>query len=262
MTTISVERDEATAVVELRSDDGLNVATVPGLTALRDALAGLATDTGIGAVVLTGGGDRAFCAGADIKYMSGIDADEAAAWGRLGHATGRLLEEMPKVTIAAINGLAIGGGCELALACDLRYASSSARLGQPEVNLGLIPGWGGTQRLARTAGLGFAKELLLTGRLVDSAEALARGLVNGVHDPVLEKAREVADTVLERGPMAVAAAKALVNTALQGDHQANLAREGAVLGELLVGDEAREGLAAFLDKRAPGFSRAPEAGRR
>ena len=107
---------------------------------------------------------------------------------------------MPKATIAAIPGLALGGGCELALACDLRYASSTARLGQPEVGLGIIPGWGGTQRLARVTGLGFAKELVFTGRLVDAGEALERGLVNGVHDPVLERAREVALMIASKGP--------------------------------------------------------------
>ena len=124
--------------------------------------------------------------------MSGLDVDEARAWGDLGHETARLLETMPQPTIAAINGFALGGGCELALACDLRYASSRAKLGQPEINLGIIPGWGGTQRLARATSLGFAKELILTGRVVDAGEALARGLVHAVADPVLDKALETA----------------------------------------------------------------------
>src|SRR5207249_2411907 len=123
-------------------------------------------------------GDRAFVAGADIKAMSVMDVDAAKAWGELGHNAAQLLETMPKPTIAAINGFALGGGCELALACDIRYASSKAKLGQPEINLGIIPGWGGTQRLARVCGIGFAKELILTGRTVDAAEALERGLVS------------------------------------------------------------------------------------
>jgi len=134
----------------------LNALDLETLIALRDRLAELAKDVDVHVVVLTGAGDRAFIAGADIKYMSGLDADEAKAWGDLGHEAGRLLENMRQPTIAAINGFALGGGCELALACDLRYASSNAKLGQPEINLGIIPGWGGTQRLARTATLGFA----------------------------------------------------------------------------------------------------------
>src|SRR5262249_53384281 len=144
------------------------------------------------AVVLTGSGDRAFCAGADIKYMSEVDEAEGVGWAELGHEVTHLLETMPQGTIAAVNGLALGGGCEIALACDFRYASSSARFGQPEINFGIMPGWGGTQRLARTTSLGFAKELILTGRLVNADEALQRGLVNAVHDPVLDKALEAA----------------------------------------------------------------------
>src|SRR5438128_12567278 len=130
--------------------------------------------------------------------MSGLDVAEAKEWGALGHEAGRLLETMPKPTIAAVNGFALGGGCELALAGDLRYAARSAKLGQPEINLGIIPGWGGTQRLARVCGLGFAKELILTGRLVDAEEAKRRGLVNAVyedgelHERVLEVARLLA----------------------------------------------------------------------
>jgi enoyl-CoA hydratase/carnithine racemase len=153
----------------------MNALDLETLTALRDRLAELAKNVDARVVVLTGAGDRAFIAGADIKYMSGLDVDEAKAWGALGHEAGRLLETMPQPTIAAINGFALGGGCELALACDLRYASTKAKLGQPEVNLGIIPGWGGTQRLARTTTIGFAKELILTGRTVDAEEARAHG---------------------------------------------------------------------------------------
>ena len=171
--------------------EALNALDVATLTELRDCLRELADDESARVVILTGAGEKAFVAGADIKYMSGLDVDQAKEWGALGHETGRLLETMPKPTIAAINGFALGGGCELAVACDIRYAASSAKLGQPEVNLGIIPGWGGTQRLARLSGLGVAKELIFTGRIVDAEEALRIGLVNAVHDPVLDKAREV-----------------------------------------------------------------------
>ena len=153
----------------------MNALDVNTLTSLRDNLRELAENREARVVLLTGSGDRAFIAGADIKYMSGLGVEEAQAWGALGHEAGRLLEVMPKPTIAAINGFALGGGCELALACDLRYASSSAKLGQPEINLGIIPGWGGTQRLARVAGLGVAKDLILTGRRLTPRRRYASG---------------------------------------------------------------------------------------
>ena len=207
-------------------------------------------------VVLTGAGDRAFIAGADIMYMKGLDVDEARAWGELGHEVGRLLETMPQPTIAAINGFALGGGCELALACDLRFASSRAKLGQPEINLGIIPGWGGTQRLARTTTLGFAKELILTGRTVDAEEALERGLVNAVTEPeeLLPRVLETALQLAAKSPLAVEAAKQAVNQALHGDHDENLAREADRFGELFASEDAKEGLTAFTEKREPRFS--------
>ena len=203
--------------------------------------------------MLTGSGEKAFVAGADIKYMSSLEVEEAKAWGALGQDCGRLLETMPKPTIAAINGFALGGGCELALACDLRYAASAARLGQPEINLGIIPGWGATQRLARVCGLGVAKELILTGRLVGAEEALRIGLVDGVHDPVQEKAREVAELLASKSPVALAAAKRATNHALQGDHVQNLQREADAFGGLFGTQDAKEGLTAFAEKREPKF---------
>ena len=145
------------AVVTVDRPDAMNALDVATLTELRDRLLDLRDEAGVRVVVLTGAGERAFIAGADIKAMSEMDVEQAKAWGGLGHEAAQLLETMPKPTIAAINGFALGGGCELALACDLRYASSGAKLGQPEVNLGIIPGWGGTQRLARVCGLGFGR---------------------------------------------------------------------------------------------------------
>jgi enoyl-CoA hydratase len=205
--------------------------------------------------VLTGAGERAFIAGADIKYMSGLGVEEAKAWGALGHEAGRLLETMKQPTIAAINGFALGGGCELALACDLRYASSTAKLGQPEINLGIIPGWGGTQRLARTTTLGFAKELILTGRTVDADEALSRGLVNAVTEPadLLPRVMTVAVQLAAKSPLALEAAKQALNRALAGDHAENLTREADRFGELFASEDAKEGLTAFSEKREPKF---------
>ena len=232
----------------------MNALDRPTLEELRDRLAELRHDTEAGALILAGAGGKAFVAGADIKYMSGLDVEGATAWGELGQACAQLLETMPKPTIAAIDGFALGGGCELALACDLRYAGSSAKLGQPEINLGIIPGWGGTQRLVRACGIGVAKELILTGRLVDADEALRIGLVNAVHDPVLEKAREVAELLASKSPLALAAAKRALNHALQGDHVENLQREADEFGGLFGSEDAREGLTAFAEKREAHFT--------
>jgi enoyl-CoA hydratase len=223
---------------------------------LRDRLLELRDDADVRVVVLRGAGDRAFGAGADIKYMSGLGADEAKEWGELGHEVGRLLETGPQPSIAAVNGLALGGGCELALACDIRYAASTAKLGQPEVNLGIIPGWGGTQRLARVCGVGVAKDLILTGRTVSAEEALRIHLVNAVYEPdeLMAKTLETARVLASKGPLALAAAKAAVNRALQGDHADNLKSEVDHFGGLLSSEDAKEGMTAFVEKREPRFT--------
>jgi enoyl-CoA hydratase len=250
---IRVDREDAVAVVTVDRQDALNALDVATLTELRDRVRELAGDDGVRAVILTGAGEKAFVAGADIKYMSGLDVGQAKEWGALGHEAGRRLETMPKRTIAAVIGFALGGGCELALACDIRYAAANAKLGQPEVNLGIIPGWGGTQRLARVCGLGVAKELIFTGRVVDADEALRIGLVNAVHDPVLDKARETAALLASKSPIALRLMKDLANRALGGDHAANLEAEGETFGELFSSEDAKEGLAAFVEKREPVF---------
>jgi enoyl-CoA hydratase len=251
---IRIERDDAVAVVTVDRQEALNALDVGTLTGLRDGLGELAGDDRTRAVILTGAGEKAFVAGADIKYMSGLDVAGAKEWGALGHEVGRLLETMPKPTIAAINGFAFGGGCELALACDIRYAASTAKIGQPEVNLGIIPGWGGTQRLARVCGLGVAKELIYTGRTIDAEEALSIHLVSAVHDPVLDQARETALLLAAKSPIALRLMKDLANRALGGDHAANLEAEGETFGELFSSEDAKEGLAAFVEKRAAKFT--------
>jgi enoyl-CoA hydratase len=248
--SVAVDRPaDGVALVTIDRPEALNALNVETLTALRDRLRELAEDGSARVVVLTGAGDRAFVAGADIKYMSGLAADDAKAWGALGHEAARLLEEMPKPTIAAINGFALGGGCELALGCDLRYASSNARLGQPEIDLGIVPGWGGTQRLARVCGLGVAKELVLTGRMVDAEEALRIGLVNSIADPVVEHALGVAGKLAEKSPLALAVAKRLLNLS-----PGALEREAEEFGDLFSTADAKEGLAAFAEKRPPRFT--------
>jgi enoyl-CoA hydratase len=249
--SVRIDRDGAVAIMTLDRPEAMNALNVATLSALRDELRGLADDVRV--VVLTGAGDRAFAAGADIKYMRDLDVAAAKEWGALGHETTGLLETMSRPTIAAINGFALGGGCELALACDVRYASPKAKLGQPEINLGIIPGWGGTQRLARVCGIGVAKELILTGRTVDAEDALRIGLVNAVHDPVLDKALETAQLLASKSPLALAAAKATINRALAGDALSNLAAEADDFGDLFSSADAKEGLAAFAEKREPNF---------
>ena len=238
--SVEVDRQDAVAVVTIDRQEALNALDVETLTELRDRLRELADDESARAVVLTGAGERAFVAGADIKYMSGLGSADAKEWGALGHEGARLLEEMPKPTIAAVNGFALG--------CDLRYASSNARLGQPEIDLGIVPGWGGTQRLARVCGLGLAKELILTGRQVDAEEALRIGLVNAIADPVLEHALDVAGKLAAKSPVALRVAKRLLNLS-----PGALEREAEEFGDLFASEDAKEGLAAFAEKRAPRF---------
>jgi enoyl-CoA hydratase len=236
------------STVTIDRQDALNALNVETLTELRDRLRDLSTDNDARVVVLTGAGEKAFIAGADIKYMSGLRSDEAKGWGGLGHEAGRLLETMAKPTIAAINGFALGGGCELALACDIRYASSRAKVGQPEINLGIVPGWGGTQRLARVCGIGIAKDLILTGRLVDAEEALRIGLVSAIADPVLDHALETAHELAAKSSLSLALAKRLINMS-----PGALDTEADEFGELFSSADAIEGLTAFTEKRAPKF---------
>jgi enoyl-CoA hydratase len=254
--SVRIEHDGGVALLTIDRPEALNALDASTLTDLRERLLSLRDDSATRAVVLTGAGERAFAAGADIKYMSQLDSDAAKAWGELGQSVAQLLEASPAPTIAAVNGFALGGGCELALACDIRYASASAKLGQPEINLGIIPGWGGTQRLARVCGLGVAKDLILTGRIVDAEEALRLGLVTAVFpaEELVERALETARLLAAKGPLALRAAKVALDHALQGDHVQNLGREADEFGALFASEDAKEGLTAFVEKREPRFA--------
>jgi enoyl-CoA hydratase len=222
---------------------------------LHDTLQRLKRDDEVRVVVLTGAGDRSFIAGADIKEMREKTVLEARTYGELGQECAHILETMRKPALAAINGFALGGGLELALGCDIRIASAKAKLGQPEINLGIIPGWGGTQRLARATNIGFAKELILTGRMVDAEEALQRGLVNHVVPPeeVMPKTLELARDLAAKSPIAVAYAKESTNRALHGDLGANFVNEVNLFSMLFSTADAQEGLQAFIEKRDPKF---------
>jgi enoyl-CoA hydratase len=253
--SVDLERRDGVALVTINRPEALNALDLEHAEALRDRLEDLATAADVRAVVLTGAGDKAFIAGADIKYMQGLSVMEARRWGSLGHRSAALLERMPKPTIAAVNGFALGGGCEMALACDLRLASTGAKLGQPEINLGIIPGWGGTQRLARITSLGFAKDLIFTGRLIAADEALAHGVVQAVFAPeeLLEKALDLAGELAGKAPLALAAAKEAANLSLQGDLTQALETEGRLFAMLFSTADQKEGMAAFAEKRSPSF---------
>jgi enoyl-CoA hydratase len=250
---ISVEGRVATVTID--RPDVLNALNTALLEELLATLGDLGGDPGVGVVVLTGEGERSFIAGADIKEMAGKTPLEARAYSELGQEIAHRLETMRKPTIAAVNGYALGGGCEMALACDVRLASENAQFGQPEINLGIIPGWGASQRLARATNIGYAKELILTGRMVDAPEALERGLVQHVYPPaeLMPATMRLAAEMASKSPVALYYAKEATNRALHGDIGGNLVHEADLYSLMFSTDDAREGLNAFVEKRQPSF---------
>jgi enoyl-CoA hydratase len=248
------ERRAAVAVLTLERPEVLNALDRATLECLRERVGELARDAALRAVVVTGAG-RAFAAGADIAEMRGLGPVEAEAFSRLGHAAFAALEALAVPTIAAVNGFALGGGCELACACDWIYASSKARFGQPEVSLGLLPGFGGTSRLARRVGLAWAKEMVLTGEPVDADTALRIGLANRVFEPeqLLDLAVAAGEKIASRGPVAVALAKRVLQEGQGADPRVAHALEQQAFGLVFASADCGEGMDAFLDKRAPRF---------
>ncbi len=252
---IDLDRSGGVATLTLNRPEALNAFNTEQLHLLRDALAEVAADPDIRVLVLTGAGERAFAAGADIREMAGLSPDGGLAFGRLGHAVTRAVETLPQPVIAAVNGYALGGGCELAIACDIRLASENAVFAQPEVSLGIPPGWGGSQRLPRLVGPGIAAEMILTGRRVAAAEALRIGLVNRVVPlpDLMPAAAELAATIAANGPVAVRAAKRLMALAFDGNPAVGLETECTVFGSVFGSPEQREGMGAFVEKRKPSF---------
>jgi enoyl-CoA hydratase len=252
---LRISVDERVATVTIDRPDVLNALNTALLEELLATLGDLGGDPGVGVVVLTGEGERSFIAGADIKEMAGKTPLEARAYSELGQEIAHRLETMRKPTIAAVNGYALGGGCEMALACDVRLASENAQFGQPEINLGIIPGWGASQRLARATNIGYAKELILTGRMVDAPEALERGLVQHVYPPaeLMPATMRLAAEMASKSPVALYYAKEATNRALHGDIGGNLVHEADLYSLMFSTDDAREGLNAFVEKRQPSF---------
>jgi len=261
---VDVLRHQHVATVTLDAADGPNVLTRDQLGLLLDAVRGLRADPSVRCLILTGAGTKAFAAGADIREMVDLSEADGLAYARLGHAAADALEGFPQPTIAAVNGYALGGGSELALACDIRLASDAAQIAQPEVMLGIPPGWGGTQRLTRLVGPGLAAELIFTGRRVKSDEGLRLGIFNAVYpaDLLLAEAMELAEQIAANSPRAVAAAKRAISLAFAGRPGAGLATEAALFAAQFGTAEQREGMTAFLEKRKPVFADAdPEANR-
>jgi len=232
--------------------NALNAATILELDRLFDEIA---RDDSIHVVIVTGSGEKAFVAGADIAEMASMSAIEGRNWGKLAQAVFNKLENLPQPVIAAVNGFALGGGCELAMACDIRIASEKAKFGQPEVSLGITPGFAGTQRLPRLVGKGRAKELLFSGGMIDAAEAHRIGLANKVVTPeeLIAAARDMAGIIMSRGPVAVRLCKAAVNEGLDMDLESGVAYEAEVFGLCFATADQKEGMSAFLEKRKANF---------
>jgi enoyl-CoA hydratase len=250
------ERRGAALLLTLNRPDALNALSSALLSELGARLDEVERDATARALVVTGAG-RAFAAGADIAQMRTLTPLQGEAFSRLGHDTFAKLEALAIPTIAAVNGFALGGGCELALACDFIYAAKRARLGQPEVNLGLIPGFGGTSRLTRRVGIAWAKELILSGEPIDAETAQRIGLVNRVFDdiePLVAGALAMAETIAKKGPVAVASAKRVMQEAQDADVRVAHALERVGFGAIFATEDRLEGMDAFLGKRAAKFS--------
>lgn len=252
---IQVAQENMVALVTVDRPERLNALNTQSLQELLESFERLARDSSVRAIIVTGAGDRAFIAGADIAEMKDKGPSEALAFARLGQAVCSAIEAAPQPVIAAINGYALGGGCEIALACDIRLASETAVLGQPEVTLGVPPGWGGTQRLPRVIGPGLARELIYTGRRVGAQEALRIGLVNAVYPPgeLLERARALAADIARNAPVAVRLSKEAIRRGLDVDLEAGLALEAQAFALAFSTADQREGMSAFLEKRSPEF---------
>ena len=254
-TTLKVEERDRIAVVTVNRPEKLNALDATVIAELTSAFEGIRDRKEIGAVILTGAGEKAFIAGADIAVLAGCDAAAARENSRRGQVLTRLIETLGKPVIAAINGFALGGGCEIALACTIRIASEHARLGQPEVKLGLVCGYGGSQRLPRLVGRGRAMELLLTGDPIDAAEALRIGLVNRVvkKEELLPQAEAFARRILAVGPVAVRYMMEAADRGLDLPLEQALLLEADYFSRCFETEDMREGTRAFLEKRAPKF---------
>ena len=252
---LTVTHHEMVGTITINRPEKLNTLTNATLDELEVAIDALDKDDGIRAVLITGAGERAFVAGADIKELANLTVSTGHLQAERGQNVFRKIEKCGKPVLAAINGFALGGGLELALACHLRVSSDTAKLGLPEVGLGIIPGYGGTQRLSKLVGRGKATELILTGRHIDAVEAYRIGLVNHIVPPdqVLSKSEELLKEIVTKGPLAVRHALFAVDQGLDLDLDKGLSLEATLFGLLFATSDTREGLSAFIEKRPAAF---------
>lgn len=250
-----IEKRENIAVVKINRPEKLNALNAETLTELKNIFEDLKDDESASVIILTGSGEKAFVAGADISELSKLDAISAKAFAENGQAVFYLIEDMNKPVIAAVNGFALGGGCELALSCHIRLASENAKFGQPEVNLGIIPGYGGTQRLTRLINSGRAAEYILTGDMIDANEAFRIGLVNHVYpqNELLDKAVEMAKKISSKAQHAVRFALKAVNAVDQMSDSEGQKYEASLFAVCCGTEDFKEGTQAFLQKRKPNF---------
>lgn len=249
------EKKGPAAIVTINRPKALNALNSRTIDEILAAIRTAAGDPDVHGIILTGAGEKAFIAGADIVEMSEMTPIQAKAFAERGHHVGEALESINKVVIAAVNGFALGGGCEMALACDLIIASEKARFGQPEVNLGVIPGFGGSQRLPRRVGLGAAGKMIYTGDMVDATEALRIGLADEVHAPeeLLPRCTAIIDKIATKGPVAISSAKELMRRGAAMSLGDALSLEAQAFSWLFSTDDQEEGMKAFLEKRTANF---------
>ena len=252
MSFVNVELQGAVAVLTIDRPKALNALNPEVLADLKAAFEGI-DQNAVRCVVLTGAGEKSFVAGADIGSMSTMTKAEGEAFGKLGNDIFLMIESFPLPVIAAVNGFALGGGCELAMSCDIRICSDNAMFGQPEVGLGITPGFGGTQRLPRIVGLGMAKQLLYTARNIDAAEALRIGLVNAVvpQAELMDTALKMAGNVAKNAPIAVRACKQAVNEGMQVSIDKAVEIEEKLFGGCFETHDQVEGMACFLSREKP-----------
>tara|TARA_B100000214_G_C23958086_1_gene623892 strand:+ start:1208 stop:1975 length:768 start_codon:yes stop_codon:yes gene_type:complete len=252
---IKKEIENHICILKVDREDALNALNPTVLKELYQAIEAAIASKNVGAIIITGSGKKAFIAGADIKLMKNLDSNGAISFGKLGQDVAAMIEHSPKPIIAAINGFALGGGCEIAIACHLRFASEDAKFAQPEVKLGLIPGWGGTQRLPRIVGKGNAIELIIGGHIIDAQEALRIGLVNKIFEKkkLLDETVKFTKLILDNGPNALALSLKAVNESSDKSLSKGLKIELEIFSELFGTKEAAEGLGAFIEKRKPRF---------
>jgi enoyl-CoA hydratase len=256
MENIRTENDNGILKITIDRPKVLNALNAQTMEEIDSVFKAARTDSAVKAVIVTGSGEKAFVAGADINELAVMSPLQGEASSRLGQAAFLEIESLGKPVIAAVNGFALGGGCELALACHMRFAAEGAKMGLPEVGLGIMPGYGGTQRLPRIVGLGRALELIATARMIDAQEALRIGLVNGVYpaSDLLPHCEKVAGDILSRGPLAVRCAMDAAIRGVETDLSHGLEMESTYFGLLASTADMREGLRAFLEKRKPTFT--------